>query len=168
MASKKHDKSGSSEPLEAAEAAQAAEAAIQSPEAGGAPPGPNLGRPPIDGEEARRLQAEADKRAEEQMRADIVARATIDAEIRARYAEREKLRPMPPITASVAPEVARPGEDYEIWNFVKPCFIWAEPDEKNPKRLKVSFGKGLQRVPKSLTDNWYLKTVGQPYEGKVR
>lgn len=128
----------------------------------------NTGRPPIDTAAAQSEQQRQNQLALDRIQAEVNARAFADAQIRRQFEEREKLRPMPPITQSVTADVARPDEETEVWQFSRPCFIWAEPDETHPARHKVSFQKGLQNVPKSLTDNWYLKRVGKPYQGKVK
>lgn len=79
--------------------------------------------------------------------------------------EREKLRPRAPVIRATSAERARPGEKTVTMIFPKTMFIWAEPNEKSG-RFKVEFAKGVQQVPESLADDWYLKASGvKPYDG---
>lgn len=117
------------------------------------------GKTPVvaDPDKARAVQEkiEADARAKvEAENADALAAAR---KMMQEQAERDKLRPLPPITQSVSAATARPDEDTVTMVFPKDLFIWAEPDESHPKRNKVSFKRGIQEVPVSLRDHWYLK-----------
>jgi hypothetical protein len=118
------------------------------------------GKPPLDSHAAVRMQQEADQRANEAAAADRVESARIAHEIAERYKEQEKLRPMPPITQCTAARVARPDDEMVLMFFPRPMFIWAEPNEQHRIRHKVAFGRGIQEVPESMKDDWYLKANG--------
>lgn len=110
-----------------------------------------------------------------QMRIDADARARTEAEnadtlaaarkMMHEQAERDKLRPLPPITQSVTASTARPDEDTVTMVVPRDMFIWAEPDATHPIRYKVSFRRGVQEVPVSLSEHWYLRANNVlPYE----
>ena len=113
-----------------------------------------------------------------QMKIDADARAKAEAEnadalaaarkMMQEQAERDKLRPLPPITQSVTAATARPDEDTRTMVFPRDMFIWAEPDEGHPIRRKVAFRRGIQEVPVSLSEHWYLQANNVlPYEAHV-
>jgi hypothetical protein len=123
-------------------------------------------------DEAARMQADIDEK--ERLRAAAIRadeHETISRMAR-EQAERDRLRPATPITQSTGAHVARPGEETVTMNFPREMFIWAEPvkdaepGSPQAKRFKVVFRKGLQEVPVSLADNWYLRECGvERYEG---
>lgn len=110
-----------------------------------------------------------------QMKIDADARARTEAEnadalaaarkMMREQAERDKLRPLPPITQSVTAAIARPEESTVTMIVPRDMFIWAEPDGSHPVRYKVSFRRGVQEVPVSLSEHWYLRANNVlPYE----
>lgn len=118
-------------------------------------------------DEAARMQAkiEAEQRAvaeaEEQEAKAAVRRLREEQQIK------DGLRPAPAITTVTPINKARPGEETVTMDFPRDVYIWAERDPKWPGTYKVQFRKGLQEVPVSLADNWYLKACGvKKYEGR--
>lgn len=109
-------------------------------------------------EEAVRMQAEIDAReaskkaAEEQAALDYAAKLKVERE------EAEKLRPLPPVIGTTSAEVAQPNEPTVLMEFPKPVVIWAKDNKGN--QIKVGFQKGVQKVPESMKDNWYLAVNG--------
>lgn len=118
------------------------------------------GKPPLDPHAAVRMQQKADQDAADATAQERVEHARIVVELARRHAEQEKLRPLPPITQASSAKDARPDDEMVLMMFPHPCFIWAEPTEAYPKRHKVAFGRGIQQVPVSLKDNWYLRDLG--------
>lgn len=118
--------------------------------------------------EARAMQERIDDQARLLKNEEAMESARIQARLIAERAEQEKLRPLPPITQSVSATFARPGEKTVDMVFARPMFIWAEPTENQKNRHKVSFSAGIQPVPESLVDNWYLRSAGVKTLDEVR
>jgi len=111
------------------------------------------------------VQARIDEQAEARRQADTDAQLAFIAKLKKEQEEALKLRPLPPITQSTPGRQARPDDDVVLMMFPHPMFIWADPvpDHANPvyhRRCKIAFGAGVQEVPESLVDNWYLKNAG--------
>lgn len=127
---------------------------------------------PLNREEAAKKQREIDNEARERSAAIERQALSFAFEMQQRQAEQEKLRVLPPIMQAVHAEVARPDEECVLMHFPKAMFIWANPVADAPegdvrkRRLKVAFGSGVQKVPVSLRDDWYLKAAGAVEVGK--
>ena len=119
-------------------------------------------------DEAAAMQSRIDEQAKERRRIETEEMQRAQARVAAERIEQEKLRPLPPITQSVGGSFARPNEDTVDMVFPRPMFIWAEPTDEIKKRHKVSFGVGIQPVPVSLRDNWYLRESGVKTLEEVR
>lgn len=78
--------------------------------------------------------------------------------------EKERLRPLStPITQSKTAREACPNENTVTMMFPKPLFVWTDKS-----KLKVHFNAGVQEVPESLADHWYLVANGvKRYEGST-
>lgn len=105
--------------------------------------------------EAETKRVEDLKRANDEFNeADSVARAK-EEEARVAREEAEKLRPF-----NNKPQIARsahelfPDEDTVTMTFPKDVMI------QDDKRRKIQFKKGVQEVPVSLKDHWYLNANG--------
>lgn len=134
---------------------------------GGAKSAATGGGQPMTAADPAEIQAKIEAQAEARKQAQIQEHERFLEKLKREREEAEKLRPLPPITQAVSASVARPKDTMVVMIFPRPMFVWAEPvldkvkdDPIYARRLKVAFGAGIQDVPESLADHWYLEASG--------